>query len=225
MVQERRMLFTPENLGKFTEILDHGCQCGSCCRRVAIWADMPSITVDDDWLLKVVAKVNFGCKRWCGGSNVEVDVKTGVILDLMGDYISVGIGAIELIQGLEGDTPPEITIGAMSTCCGAGGARGCATRTTARQTVLASSGGITLIPIPPYAYAVQFIDPNNPQTFFASTTIIAFSSSGFGTGILYTTTGDVVPDPLTIPGGALSLLLFNTSADDVLVEAIFLIGV
>ena len=222
MVQERRIVFTAADVNKFQQILEHGCKCGSCCRRVAVWSETPVIGATDDWTVKLLAKVNFGCQRWCGGSLVEIDIKKGVILDLIGDYISVDIGAIEIVTGLEGSIIPEITIGAMSACCGAGAARGCATRTTASITV--DSNALGTIPIPPYAYAVQFLPSPAGASFYVSTTAIVFSGSGSG-AVMFTTTGDIVPDPLMIPNGAENIGIINTGLDPLVFEVIFLIGV
>jgi len=121
-------------------------------------------------------------------------------------------------------TVSPVAYGAMSACCGAGAARGCATRTTGRQ-VVASGGGFTSIPIPPYAYAVQFI---SEATFFVSTTSIILSGSGLGGafgGVTYVSPANVVPDPLSITSGAQSLIVSNDGTEDIRFEAQFLIGV
>jgi len=224
MAQERRIQFTEADIGKFQSLLEHACKCGNCCRRVAVWAEIPSGIVEtDEWLLKAIARVSFGCQRWCNGAIVEVDVKRGVILDLMGDYINVDIGAIEIRHSLEGEVVPEIVFGAMSACCGAGAARGCATRTTERI-VLGAAEDSGLIPIPPFAYAVQFADTD--ANFFTSDTSLAQVGSGLAGPLaagVAGSTGDVVPDPWMIVNGAQNLFVFSTSGTQF--EAVFLIGV
>ena len=219
-----RQKFTSADVGKHQVFLEHNCECGSCCRRVAVWQEKAPIDVADTWLLKAIARVTFGCRKWCTGSKVEVDIKTGVILDLMGDFIEVEIEPVE-VEG----SPPELLFGAMSTCCGAGGARGCATRTFAR-----SSGGL-FFPIPPYAYAVSFAVPptdflgTNEGRFYSSTTSFVQSGSGFGGfgSLLASMAGDDIIDPWPIIAGAQTLGVFDNGNPQVPIvyEVVFHIGV
>jgi hypothetical protein len=223
MAQEQRILFTSADIGNFKAILEHACKCGSCCRRVAVWSETPHITSANEWILKAIAKISFGCQKWCNGAIVEVDVKQGVILDLMADYIEVSIGPVEIVEGLEGDAPPEIVFGAMSACCGAGAARGCATRTLP-STLLAGTA-ITLFKIPPFAYAVSFASPQ-ATSLFAST--VVFYQLGSGTSsVITSSTGDTVPDPWMLVGGATHIGIDPNIVGEgtIAVEPVFLIGV
>jgi hypothetical protein len=185
---------------------------------VTLWHPRPAFPVgaEDDWVVKAIARVTWG--DGCDGPEVEVDWKHGVILDLSGCWDSV---VLEIVENTGADEDIEFTYGALSACCGAGAARGCATRTTAMITT--DAAGVSLIPIPPFAYAVSFA-PNGGTAFFTSTTGLVQSGSGSGS-ILLTINGDVVPDPWMLIGGAESIGVVNASGTALEYEVLFLIGV
>jgi len=214
----RPITWTAADIGNHRMVLEHDCKCGSCCRRVAVW-QVPATPVEaDDYLVKVIARVVFGCRNSCFASEVEVDVKQGVVLDLFGDFIQVMLEPVE-VSG----TVSPLAYGAMSACCGAGTARGCATRTTRQFTIAAA--GTAIIPVPPYAYAVQFVhDFASFGIFFVSNTSFFQSGSGTGAPITYSP-GDTLPDPWTIVNGAESIVVINGGAGPITFEAVFLIGV
>lgn len=175
-----------------------------------------------NWIVKTIARVRFGdgCN---GGPEVEVDWKTGVILDLMGCSVEV---ALEIVEKT-GSIPDEdnlFTYGALVACCGAGGARGCATRTTAQVTT--GVGAVSVIPIPPFAYAVM-IAPAPDNDFFLVDVTVSQSGSSFAAGaILMLTTADLFPgEGWTLIGGAESIVVGNNSAEELDYEVVFLIGV
>lgn len=222
----RPIVFTAADVDKHQEFAEFDCECGSCCKRVALFAPRPRIVEADEWIVKVIADITFGCKKgFCFGGNVEVDFKNGVILDLMGDYVSVAYRVIEVINlNLEGAVIPSMSFGAMIACCGAGGARGCATRTT-EQITLSAAANDALIPVPPFAYAVTFAT-SNPAGLFTSTT--TFTQLGSGTtSVIASSAGDELPDPWLLAGGVRSI---NVNMPIVgegtqTIEAVFLIGV
>lgn len=203
-------------------ILRHPCcNCNTGCRRVTLWHPRPAGIEDtDDWVVKAIARVRWG--DGCGGPEAEIDWKHGVILDLSGCYDEVALEIVEA-SGTVPDEDNPLTYGVLSACCGAGAARGCATRTTARVDVAAA--GTTLIPIPPFAYAVQFVpDVGSAATFFVADT--AFFQAGSGSGAAMTVVaGDVLPDPWPLVNGAESIVVINGGAGQVSFEAVFLIGV
>lgn len=225
----RPIVFTAADIGKHQEFAEFDCECGSCCKRVALFAPRPKIEMNaissnDEWLVKVIADITFGCKKgFCFGGNVEVDFKNGVILDLMGDYVSVGYKVIEVTNlNLEGGVIAPMSFGAMIACCGAGAARGCATRTTERITI--GNAGSKLIPIPPFAYAVQFATEDT-AALFVSTVAFAQVGSGISSPIVLSAFGNNLSDPWTIINGARNLLIVNGSGASITFEAVFLIGV
>jgi hypothetical protein len=210
------------SVGSHVLILRHPCcNCNTGCRRVTLYHPRPAnIDPLDDWIVKAIARVRWG--DGCGGPEVEVDWKHGVILDLTGCYDEVSFEIIE-IAGTPPDEDNPYVVGVLSACCGAGAARGCATRTTAQVSV-ADDGTPTMIPIPPFAYAVQFVpDFGSTGVFFVSTT--AFIQAGSGTGgILAVSTGDQLPDPWPLVNGAESLFVSSTGVA-LTFEVVFLIGV
>lgn len=202
------------------------CGCCSGCRRVALWHPRPEIAVDSDWTVKVIARVRFG--DGCNGPEVEVDWKTGVILDLMGCGVEVALELVEKTSsGGEGMPGEEnlFTYGVLVACCGAGGARGCATRTTARITTDAAA--FSIIPIPPFAYAVMFAPVGTVSEFFAATTTIGQLGSGAAAiPSIIQLPGDEIPtDGWTLVGGAQSIVVLNAGATELVYEVVFLIGV
>lgn len=201
------------------------CDCNSCCKRVTLFAPPPLINpaLTDEWTLKVIAEITFGCKKSCFGGQVEVDFKQGVVLDLSGDYVSVGYKLEEVINtNLEGAIIPPISLGAMIACCGAGAARGCATRTYAQETI-AANAGFAVWRIPPFAYAVTIVSSSG--LLDDSTTRFEFYGSG-ATTLLYSVTGDLAPDPIMVPAGAQQFAVINDNTGSTLtVEPSFLIGV
>jgi hypothetical protein len=221
--QERRVDLLKLAVGKQMVILKHPCcNCNTGCRRVTLWHPRPQgILAADGWVVKAIARVRWG--DGCGGPEAEVDWKHGVILDLSGCYDEV---TLELVE-VSGTIPNEsrfLDFGVLSACCGAGAARGCATRTTARIELEAAGG--FLIPIPPFAYAVQFV-PLDPTTFFVATTILVQSGSGSVNPDAYLTaaSGDNVADPWALVNGAESIIVSNTGLVELNFEVVFLIGV
>jgi len=214
----RPIVWTPEDIGHHRMILEHDCKCGSCCRRVGVWQVPELASASDDFIAKVIAKVIFGCRSSCFSSKVEVDVKQGVVLDLFGDFIQVMLEPVE-ISG----TLPPIAYGAMSACCGAGAARGCATRTLP-ATLLAGTA-ITRFKVPPYAYAVAFA---SPQSEFLFVDTVDFYQLGSGTNtVLSNASGDTLPDPWMLVNGVQYIGIDPNIAGEgtIQVEPVFLIGV
>jgi len=76
----RPIVWTPADIGNHRMILEHDCKCGSCCRRVAVWQVPAKPVLTDDYLVKVIARVIFGCRNSCFASEVEVDVTQGEVL-------------------------------------------------------------------------------------------------------------------------------------------------
>lgn len=131
------------------------CNCGNPCRRVALWADRPFHLAEPASLIMLRGRVTFGDD--CDGLYVEVDWKTGVVLDLFGCYAQVELHVpFALID--PADATQRFLIKSMVACCGAGAARGTATWTSAPQ-----SEGTATIEIPPFAYALDraFTDQGN----------------------------------------------------------------
>lgn len=202
------------------------CGCCSGCRRVALWHPRPTIDTDeeegDNWTVKAIARVRFG--DGCQGPEVEVDWKTGVILDLMGCSVEVALEIVEVLG-----TPPDetnlFTYGALVACCGAGGARGCATRTTA--TVTTAAGTISAIPIPPFAYAVMIAPHGDGTDFFIATTTISQVGSGAAASPpILSSNGDVFPgEGWTLVNGAQTIIVGNGGVEELEYEVVFLIGV
>jgi hypothetical protein len=222
--QVRRITNAEEfGVGKRLLILRHPeCDCNSGCRRVTLWHPRPAIAADDGFVIKPLARVRWG--DGCGGPEVEVDWKHGVILDLSGCYDEVSLEFVEVSGTLPVDfATRSFDFGVLSACCGAGGARGCATRTTARFEVEAD--GSIAVPIPPFAYAVQFV-PVDPAAFFVSTTSLTQSGSGSNSDAsLAVQTGDILPDPWSLVNGAETIIVSNGGAEEINFEVMFLIGV
>ncbi len=218
MGQHRTITNVDLVVGHKQSILQFNCKCGTCCRRLALFTDRPIIVAESDWILKAIARVTFGCEAWCYGSDVEVDFKRGVILDLLGDFVNV---ELEIIEASGSNFPEKMGFGAVAACCGAGAARGCATRTTAITTV--STSGSVLIPVPPFAYAVSFA--GDPSILLVAD--IAFAQMGSGTASpgLTSAFGNSLPDPWMLVGGVESILVVNGGTPDAVFEAVFLIGV
>lgn len=201
-------------------IMTHGKCCCTSCRRVTLWHPRPAFPegAEDDWAVKAIARVTWG--DGCDGPEVEVDWKHGVILDLSGCWDQV---VLEIIENTGADEDIEFIFGALSACCGAGAARGCATRTTATFTTAADE--TTVIPIPPFAYAVMFAPHGDATDFFIAETSIVQSGSG-SANVLLLATGDTIPlDGWTLIGGAESILVANAGVEDLEYEVVFLIGV
>src|SRR4030095_15057722 len=221
--QERRVNIEKLGVGGHMVILPHPfCNCNTGCRRVTLWHPRPAgIEQTDDWLVKAIARVRWG--DGCGGPEVEVDWKHGVILDLSGCYDEVSLEIIEA-SGTVPDEDHPLTYGVLSACCGAGAARGCATRTTART--VQTTGTTELIGIPPFAYAVQFATITPALLFSATTTFAQFGSgsAGFASAVSIAT-GDDFPDPWMLVHGAETIGVTNASGSSVEYEVIFLIGV
>lgn len=217
--QERRLNIEKIGVGGHIVILKHPeCNCNTGCRRVALYHPRPAdIEILDDWTVKAIARIRFG--DGCGGPEVEVDWKHGVILDLMGCYDEVSFEIIEIL-GTAPDEDNPYVVGVLSACCGAGAARGCATRTTGLITI--GTGGTQVIPIPPFAYALAFI-PTESSSFFSTDVAVAFAGSGTG-AIISGFLGNDMPDPIMIPAGAESVIVVNAAAEQSF-EASFLIGV
>lgn len=216
IAQYRRLDMSTFPLNQPLQILSHPeCCCKTACRRVTIWNSRANgIDGGSDWLLKVIARVVWGDD--CLGPEVEVDWKRGVILDLSGCRTGV---SLELIER-SGTVPTEqMGFGALSACCGAGAARGIATRTTAVIDVVATEPAI--IPVPPFAYAVSFVT-TDADLFTAGTTFIQ-SGSGLG-GATDSETGLTVPETWLIGGGVNTIGVVNQSAA-LTFEAVFHIGV
>lgn len=207
-------------------IMTHGKCCCTSCRRVTLWHPRPAFPegAEDDWAVKAIARVTWG--DGCDGPEVEVDWKHGVILDLSGCWDQVVLEIIENTgPGGGADEDIEFTFGALSACCGAGAARGCATRTTATFTTEVEE--ITVIPIPPFAYAVMFAPHGDITDFFIATTSVSQSGSGSG-NVLLSVTGDNIPsDGWTLIGGAESILVSvaEEGTEAIEYEVVFLIGV
>jgi len=131
------------------------------------------------------------------------------------------------VLGTAADEDVPYRYGVLSACCGAGAARGCATRTTARITVESGLGVSQLIPIPPFAYAVQFVPVPGVSTtnFFSATTFLQQSGSG-GTAPAPITlvTGDTLPDPWALVNGAETIIVTQVSGAAIEFEAVFLLG-
>lgn len=201
----------------------HGKCCCNSCRRVTLWH--PNIILPnpedptDDWVLKAIARVTWG--DGCDGPEVEVDWKQGVILDLSGCWDSV---VLEVIENTGADEDVFFTYGALSACCGAGAARGCATRTTA--SVSAATGVSVMIPVPPFAYAVTFAPHlESTDAFFVADTGIFQLGSG-NLSVITHVNGDEFPtEGWTLVGGVESIGVLNAAVEDVVFEAVFLIGV
>lgn len=201
------------------------CDCNTGCRRVTLWHPRPEgIEIGDDWLIKPLARIRWG--DGCGGPEVEVDWKHGVVLDLSGCYDEVSLEFTEAL-GILPDEDNLLTFGVLSACCGAGAARGCATRTTARLTVESGLPATITVPIPPFAYAVQFIPVPGVSTtnFFSANTFVQQSGSGAAAPALITlVTGDTMPDPWALINGAESLVITQVSGAGIELEVVFLIG-
>jgi len=218
----RRLDMSQLVLGERKVIHEHGpCSCNTPCRRVALWHERPLIEAEDNWIQKVIAHVTFG--DGCNGPTVEVDWKRGVILDLLGCYTVVALEVVEAIEGPDEDN--LFGFGVLSACCGAGGARGCATRTGAR--VENEGPDVSLINVPPFAYAVAFATAT-PDLLFDAANL--FFQLGSGTGafpqsVLDAKTGASLPDPWLLVGGVQTIAVQNTLAEAVSFEPVFLIGV
>lgn len=224
--QHRSYIITAADIGQPKSILQHNCKCGTCCRRLALFADRPNgIIPASDWVVKAIARVTFGCAAWCYGGFVEVDWKRGVILDLLGDFVNVELEVIEVLGNVPAGT--VFSYGAVSACCGAGGARGCATRTTELITVPDGVEDSVVVPIPPFAYAVSFAPQIASQVaFFSASMVVAQSGSGaVPPGNMSNQTGDNLSDPWMLIGGAESIILTNLTGNNVGVEVVFHIGV
>lgn len=210
-------------VGRRHFLLEHGeCCCVSGCRRVTLWHPRPSphIDIESTWRLKVIARVRWGDR--CQGPEVEVDFKHGVILDIGGckDYVDV-----EVVEALNVPAALQYELGALSVCCGAGAARGCATRTT--ESFTTEIEAVTVIPIPPFAYAVMFAPHADSSDFFVLNTIVTQAGSG-PADVMMSLTGDIIPgEGWTLVGGAESIIVANgeAGADALSYEVVFLIGV
>ncbi len=201
------------------------CNCNTGCRRVTLWHPRPEgIALLDDWVVKVIARVRWG--DGCGGPEVEVDWKHGVILDLSGCYDEVAFEIVEIL-GTAPDEDTKYGLGVLSACCGAGAARGCATRTTELITVADGVENSVIVPVPPFAYAVSFAPQVASQAaFFSASFIMAQSGSGaVPPGLMMNQTGADMQDPWMLVGGVESIILTNISGNNVGVELVFLIGV
>lgn len=225
--QSRQIDISRLPVGQQVVIISQGvCDCCSGCRRVALWHPRPFIDPSEeggsDWTVKAIARVRFG--DGCSGPEVEVDWKTGVILDLMGCSVEVALELVEKL-GTQPDETNLFTYGALVACCGAGGARGCATRTTA--TIATAADTVSVIPIPPFAYAVMIAPHGDATDFFVvDTTIAQLGSGAAASPPLLLVTGDLFPgDGWTLVGGAQSILVANAGAEELEYEVVFLIGV
>lgn len=127
------------------------CECGSPCRRVALWADRPfNASPAPATLILLHGNISFGDE--CDSLNVEVDWKTGVMLDLIGCYVEVALEVISSIVSA-GAESEQFVVKAMIACCGAGAARGTATWSSA---LIDGGAGVTAtVEIPPFAYALD----------------------------------------------------------------------
>jgi len=205
-------------------ILRHPCcNCNTGCRRVALYHPRPTdIELLDDWTVKAIARVRWG--DGCGGPEVEVDWKHGVILDLAGCYDEVSFEIVEIL-GTAPDEDTKYTVGVLSSCCGAGAARGCATRTTELITVETGAENAVMIPIPPFAYAVSFAPiTTDAADFFSANSFIYQSGSG-AVSNLTQSSGDVLPDPWMLIGGAETIVIAQITGTPIQLEVVFLIGV
>ncbi len=224
--QERLVNIEKLGVGGKMIILRHAaCDCNTGCRRVTIWHKRPQgIELLDDFVVKAIAKVRWG--DGCGGPEVEVDFKHGVILDLTGCYTEVELNIVEIL-GTSPDEDMLFHFGAMSACCGAGAARGCATRTTELISVEDGVENTLVIPVPPFAYAVSFAPQVASQAaFFTADMIMAQSGSGaVPPGLMMNQTGADMQDPWPLIGGVESIVLTNVSGNTIGVELVFLIGV
>lgn len=213
-------------LGGHLLILRHPCcNCNTGCRRVTLWHPRPKgIELLDDFVVKAIARVRWG--DGCGGPEVEVDWKHGVILDLSGCYDEVSLEIVEIL-GTAPDEDMPFTFGVLSACCGAGAARGCATRTTELFTIADGVPGTTIIPVPPFAYAVSFAPQSASQAaFFTANVIMAQSGSGaVPPGYMMSQTGANMQDPWMLVGGVESIIITNLTGNNIGVELVFLIGV
>lgn len=220
--QQRRVNIEHMGVGGRLLILRHApCNCNTGCRRVTLWHPRPQgIETGDDWTVKAIARLRWG--DGCGGPEAEVDWKHGVILDLSGCYDEVELEIIEATGDSVPDEDNPLTYGVLSACCGAGAARGCATRTTARLFIAA--GQTVLVPIPPFAYAVQFAPANPPAFFTADTTLGQLGSGNQLAALLGFMTGATFNDCWALVNGAESVLITNGAADTIETEVVFLIG-
>ena len=226
--QERRLNIEKIGVGGHMVILRHPCcNCNTGCRRVALYHPRPAgIELLDDWTVKAIARVRWG--DGCGGPEVEVDWKHGVILDLAGCYDEVSFEIVEILGSAPDEDVPYV-VGVLSSCCGAGAARGCATRTTEQFTAETfdpmTGDGTVMIPIPPFAYAVSFAPIQvDSADFFSATTSLYQSGSG-AVSNLTQVQGDTLPDPWMLMGGAETIVVAQTADTPVQFEAVFLIGV
>ncbi len=223
--QWRKLNIEKLGVGARELVLRHPeCDCNTGCRRVTLWHPRPKqIELTDDWTVKLIARVRWG--DGCMGPEVEVDWKHGVILDLSGCYDEVSFEIIE-INGTAPDEDVPYEIGVLSACCGAGGARGCATRTTELLTVEPGVPATILVPVPPFAYAVSFAPIGvDSADFFSSSTFIQQFGSGAAPTIQVLSTGDTLPDPWMLIGGVESIAITTTTGTPIQLEVVFLIGV
>jgi hypothetical protein len=223
MGQARKITPTVADIGKDIAMFSMGkCDCKACCRRVVLFEKGQEPQENDDWLVKAFARITFGVQESCIGTDVEVDFKRGVVLDLPGDYVNVNL-VIESVKG----TPPERLYGAFVTCCSAGAARGVATRTLETVTN-AGSGALSLIRVPPFAYAVDFASPAND--FYVAGVTVGQSGSGnqLATTLIDLATGaDIVTRglPWRLVGGIEQVLVSKAAAGAISFEPVFYIGV
>lgn len=224
--QERSVNIEQMGIGGKLLILRHAeCDCNTGCRRVTLWHPRPkNIDLLDDYVVKPIARVRWG--DGCGGPEVEVDWKHGVILDLSGCYDEVSLEIAEIL-GSPPDEDSLFRFGVLSACCGAGAARGCATRTTALVTVEDGVPNTVMVPIPPFAYAVSFAPQVASQAaFFTANMIMAQSGSGaIPPGLMMNQTGADMQDPWMLVGGAETIVLTNVTGNNIAVELVFHIGV
>jgi hypothetical protein len=222
--QERRLNVEKLEVGEHVVILRHPCcNCNTGCRRVTLWHPRPNINAESDsYIIKAIARVRWG--DGCGGPEAEIDWKHGVILDLSGCYDEVSFELVE--KEIASISDPLLTFGVLSACCGAGAARGCATRTYA-SIENEGDNAFSFIPIPPFAYAVTFAT-NDPTGLLTSDVTFYQLGSGIGSfpdGVLASSTGDLLPDPWMLVNGAETIAMTNTAALETNFEPVFLIGV
>jgi hypothetical protein len=223
MGQARKLTLTTADIGKTVALFSMGrCDCKSCCRRLTLFTEGTPAVSTDEWVVKVIARITFGIQEYCIGANVEVDFKQGVVLDLPGDYVDVKLEVIEVIGA-----PIERVFGAFVACCGAGAARGIATRTGI--TVSNPGGGaISFIDVPPFAYAVDFADPSGAM-FVVGNIFVQLGSGTALNAFIDTVTGekfltDPGQNPWRIAGGVESIGVIIAGAATTF-EPVFYIGV
>jgi hypothetical protein len=145
----------------------------------------------------------------------------------MGCYTQVSVELIEKIGTLP-DADNLFLYGALTTCCGAGGARGIATRTYASVQVPAAEiegdPGSVVLEVPPFAYAVMFATASQ-DALFAATTLFVQVGSGSLTVLAVVEGDDMLPQPWALVGGIQSIQIINQAFTVLEFEPVFLIGV